>query len=162
MIHLWASKVWLWWRYMKFPDMDQKIISCLTIIRRWVLKWRPVWFSWKIVLVLFSVTAVPYQGGMVSEPDLSQMVLLFHLRAGIWNVHHFWALTLPLHWVFQREFWCVHLFQLLNVCDQNVSFPDALPHTRHTIFDTIDPSYKYEIKSKTIGLHQIADITDLY
>ena len=25
-----------------------------------------------------------------------------------------------------------------------------------------DYSYKYEIKSKTIGLHQITDITDLY
>ena len=50
---------------------------------------------------------------------------LFHLRLGKWSFHFFAALTLPLHWVFFIDFRCVHLFQFLNVCDQDVSFPDS-------------------------------------
>ena len=60
------------------------------------------------------------------KPDLFQTIWLFHLRWGIRNVHRFFR-----HDDFLRiespsmAFWSVLIFQLLNVCDQNVSLTDS-------------------------------------
>ena len=53
---------------------------------------------------LLLVQGCPVSWWMFSEPDLLQTVSLFHVSV---------------------DFRCVHLFQILNVCDQNVSSPDS-------------------------------------
>ena len=45
-----------WWRWMKFPDMDQK--SFITSIRKWVVRWCPG----KSMLLSLNWSR-PYQGG---------------------------------------------------------------------------------------------------
>ena len=60
-----------------------------------------------------------------SVPDLLQKNLLFHLRLGICIFHPLLSVISLLRIEsFQHGFWYVHLFQLLKVHNQYVSFPN--------------------------------------
>ena len=72
-----------------------EIISCFTGIRKWVLKmwwkWRPFCFSMEIRVIFSSNGVIPYEGGCSQYLVSSKKVLLFHLRLGTLNFHHFEA-----------------------------------------------------------------------
>ena len=75
--------------------------------------------------VLLLVQDCPVSRWTFSEPDLLQIVLLFHLQSGIWNIHHFGALSLPLHWVFSRGFLMRPSFPT-PLCLRSRFFPRAI------------------------------------
>ena len=98
----------------KVPWNRPEIISCFTIRQWWVLKSglkKTRLILQEGLLGLLLGLGDPGLRWMFSEPDLLQRVWLFHLRLRIQS--------------FSMDFRCVHLFHFLNVCDQNVSFPDS-------------------------------------
>ena len=64
------------------PWNGPEIISCFTITRRWVLWWRPVWFSSKIFPLFSLFRAVPYHGGC-SQNLISSRQFHFSMLAWI-------------------------------------------------------------------------------
>ena len=66
--------------------------------------------------------------------NLFQAILPCRLRLGLQNCPlHFGTLLLPLHGAFERGFLTRPGFsQILNVCNQNISFPDSLTRNQCT------------------------------
>ena len=74
---------------------------------------------------LHSLQVVPALEWILGFRSLFQTMLLFQLRLGIYNFHIFSALWLPLQWAFVHGFLMRPNFQLLNVCNTNISFPHS-------------------------------------
>ena len=99
-------------------------ISCWVILKRvWTREF--VWFSSKNFLFLSSFRMIPDQSGW-SQTSISSM--FFDCSICNWE---FKIVTFYLSYHFLcikpsgADSWCVHLLQLFNVCDHNVSFPDS-------------------------------------
>ena len=98
-----------------------KTVAGFTVIRHCVHWMRPVRFSSQIFFALFaSFGLIP-----VLRCFFGQTISLFHLRLGIWSFHHFRRYNILCIEPSSMDFWRVQIFQLLNVCDQDVSFPDS-------------------------------------
>ena len=112
----------------------QEIIHHFTGIWKRVLTWwkRPFWFSKKIYVTLSSNWVFPNQGGCSQFLISFQERLIFvHLRLEKEFFHFLWEIWLPFALsLFRVDFWCVHRFQLLNVCNQYVSLPNSPPRTK--------------------------------
>ena len=113
-----------WWRYMKFPDMDQKsfIASPASGNESWGGGKRPFLILQENLgdSLLELVDDVPRW--MFSSPDLLQEVWFVHLRlenecSFFFGKYHLFKIK-----SFRVDFRCVHRFQLLKVCNQYVSF----------------------------------------
>ena len=115
-----ASKVWLWvqrdggmWSFLT----RTKIIYRFTGIRKWVMRWwkRPFWFSKKIYVTFFSKWTFPYQGGcsqvLISSRKFDSSICDWKNKFSIFFGKY--------------HLWCVHRFQLLNVCNQYVTLPNS-------------------------------------
>ena len=130
MILLSASKVWLW------IQRDGGIWSFLTWTRSHLSLHRHPEVSLEVVEVetllilqenLFDFLLElgdPVSRWMFSVPDLLQQILFVHLRLEnefsiFFGKYYFLCIE-----SFWEDFWCVHRFQLLNVCNHYVTFPN--------------------------------------
>ena len=117
-------------RYDVSPSMDQKFIAGFCVIFWFVFWLRLLRTSLKVFLWdLHSLQVGPAWEWIFGLLDLFQTILLLHLRLGTCNVnvHHSSAQLFPLHGVFEHgDYWRVHIFQLFNVCNQSISFPNSL------------------------------------
>ena len=116
-----------WWRKMKFPDMDQKSFFALPASR--YESWgggggdpsdsprKSLWPSPRIGRSRIKVDVLSSWSPPTNfiRPSAS----------GEMNFHFVWETLLPLDWVFfWVDFRCVHLLQLLNVCNHYVTLPN--------------------------------------
>ena len=160
MILLSASKVWLWvqrWRFLKFPDMDQKIINRFTSIWKWVLRWwkRPFWFSKKVnsTLSLSLNWLMPYQGGcsqfLISSKGFDSSICDWKNKLPCLGTITSFALTLT--WV---DFRCVHRLQLLK-CLQPLCHPSKFTPSTKRIRGTIQVRLSFQIDGFLTGPSQL-------
>ena len=112
---------------MKFPDKDQKSFIASSGIRKWVLRWwkRPFWFFKKISLTFSSNWVFPCQGGcsqfLISSRKLDSSICGWKNEFSFFFRKYYFLCIES----FRVEFWCVHRFQLLNVCNQYVTVPNS-------------------------------------
>ena len=115
-----------WWRYMKFPHMEQKsfIASPASGSESWGK--RPFWFSQKVPLTFSSNWVLPYKGGcsqfLISSRQFDSSICGSNNEFSIFLGKYFLLCIES----FGVDFWCVHRFQLLKVCNQK----DTLPNSR--------------------------------
>ena len=116
-----------WWRYMKFRDMDQKSFIAWRASgseswgcgrdpsdspRKSILL--PPWIGCSRIKVgVLSSWSPP---GSLIRPSAAGKI---NFPFSVGNITSF-ALSL-----FRVDFWCVHRFQLLNVCNQHVTLPNS-------------------------------------
>ena len=111
------------------PFDQPKIVTGCSVVHYFVFWLRLVQTSLKASTELFaSYRSIPPWSGF-SESMASSRQLRRQFESSIidWEyevVHQVAALSLCI-WVFE-DFWHVQIFQLLNVCDQNISFPHSL------------------------------------
>ena len=117
-----------WWRWMQPPEMDQKS-SCPSPASGNELEmlcgWRPFWFSQEVMMTFSSNCLIPYQSGcfqcLISSRWLYCSICDWENEFfTTFKQHHLFCIE-----SFSMDFWCVHLFQLLNIRDLYVSFPDS-------------------------------------
>ena len=99
-----------------------KIIYRFTGIWKWVLRWwkRPFWFSKKIPLTFSSNWMLPVSRWVFPVPDLLQKFdssICGWKNSIFFEKYYFLGIE-----SFRVDLWCVHRFQLLNVCNQYVTF----------------------------------------
>ena len=116
-----------WWRYMKFPDMDQNsfIASPASGSEFWgggggdpsdsprKSLWPSPRIGWSRIKVdVLSSWSPPTK--FIRPPATGNI-----------NFPFFGEILLPLHLSFWVDFRCVHRFQLLNVCNHYVTLPNS-------------------------------------
>ena len=116
-----GGKVWLW------VQRDGGTWSFLTWTKNHVLKWwkRHFCFSKKISLTFSSNWVFPYQSGCLSSWSLPEKLIRPSATGKIkflFSVGNITSFALSLFWV---DFWCVHRFQLLDVCNHYVTLPNS-------------------------------------
>ena len=104
-----------------------KIIHRFTGIRKCVMRWwkRPFWFSKKIYMTFSSNWTFPYQGGcsqfLISSNKFYSSICGWKNKFSIFfGKYYFLCIESS-----RVDFWCVHRFQLLNVCNKFVTFPNS-------------------------------------
>ena len=104
-----------------------KIIYSFTGIRKRVMRWwkRPFWFAKKIKVTFSLNWSLPYQGGcsqvLISSEGFDSSICGWKNKFSIvFGKYCFLCIE-----SFRIDFWCVHHFQLLNVCNQFVTLPNS-------------------------------------
>ena len=95
----------------------------------------------------------PVSMWVFSVPDLFQEVWFVHLRLEnefsiFFGKNYFLCIE-----SFRVDFWCVHRFQLFNVCNQYVTLPSSPPRTKR-IQGTIQVRLSFQIDGFLTGLSQ--------
>ena len=131
MILLSASKVWLWvqhdggiWSFLtwtknheslhRHPELSLEVVEVETLL---ILQ--------ENLFDLLLELGDPVSRWIFSVPDLHQQILFVHLRLEIW----FFLLGVKYYFLciesFCVDFRCVHLLQLLNVCNHYITLPNS-------------------------------------
>ena len=145
-----------WWRYMKFPDMDQKVMHRFTRILKWVLRWwrcRPFCFSKKISWTFSSNWVIPHQGGcsqfLISSSKFGSSICNWKYEFSIFV----WEILLPLHWVFLSRFPMRPSFPTPQRL-QPVRHPSKFSPRRERTQKTIQVRLSFQIDGFLTGLSQ--------
>ena len=116
----------MWWRYMKFPDMDQKSflhrhpeVSLEVVEEETLLVLQENLFDFLLEL------GGPVSRWVLSVPDLFQKDWFVHLRLENEISIFFGKCYFLCIESLRVDFWCVHRFQHLNVCNQYVALPNS-------------------------------------
>ena len=104
-----------------------KIVYRFTGIRKRVLRlWkRPFWFSKKIYVIFSSNWMFSYQSGcsqfLISSKGFDSSICDWKNKLSTFcGKYDFLCIE-----SFRVDFWCVHRFQLIKVCDQYVTLPNS-------------------------------------
>ena len=126
-----------WWRYMKFPDMDQKslIASPASGNESWGcgrdVSDAPRKYTWLS------------QGGcsqvLISSKGFDSSICHWKSKFSLFGKYHLFRIE-----SFRADFRCVHRFQLLNVCNQYVILPNSSPR-KMRIRGTIQVRLSFQI-----------------
>ena len=117
-----------WWRKMKFLDMDQKsfIASPASGSESWGWGGRDPSDSPRKSLRLsprigWSRIKVDVLSSLISSSKFDSSICDWKMNFPF-SLGNITSFALSLFWV---DFWCVHRFQLLNVCNQYVTLPNS-------------------------------------
>ena len=143
-----------WWRYMKFPDMDQKsfIASPASGSESWgggrdpsdsptKSTWPSPWIGCSRIKVdVLSSWSPPAK---FIRPSAT----------GKWIFHFLWVILLPVHCVFQSRFLMRPSFPT-SQCLQLLSHPSKFPPCTRRIRETIQVRLSFQIDGFLTGLSQ--------
>ena len=144
-----------WWRYMKFPDMNQKslIASPASGNESWD-GGRDLWFSKKINVIFPSNWSMPYHGGcsqvLISSKRFNSSVCDWKNKFSLFGKYHLFRIE-----SFRVDFRCVHRLQLLKVCNQYVTLPNKFSTRTMRIRRTIQVRLSFQIDGFLTGPSQL-------